>query len=267
MLISIGQFSKICAVSIKTLRYYDKVDILKPEKVDKFTGYRYYSESQLDDMLIINRLKRYGFALIEIKSFLSTRDKRVLFSKLKDQENIIKTDLSHKTMLLKELTGVIRNFERTGEIMHLKNNYEVELTNRNDTAILSSRQNMGVEDFDKYFGILFTKIAKEGINTTGDVIAIYHDNEWNENNSDIEIAISIKDKEKATRILKGGLCATTIHKGAYANLSEAYASVVKWIKENGYQIAESPYEFYRKSYSDNLPVEEWETDIYFPIKK
>ncbi len=65
MLISIGQFSKICSVSIKTLRYYDKVELLKPAKVDKLTGYRYYDESQLNDMLTINRLKRYGFSLMQ----------------------------------------------------------------------------------------------------------------------------------------------------------------------------------------------------------
>lgn len=267
MLISIGQFSKICSVSIKALRYYDKVDLLKPAKVDEQTGYRYYNEDQLNDMLIINRLKRYKFSLIEIKSFLSLKDKRVLFSKLREQAVKIETDIDHKTMLLKELNSVIKNFERTGEIMNLKKNYTVALTNREDIPILSSRQNMSVEDFGKYYGLLFTKISREGITTTGEVLAIYHDKEFDENNSDIEVGIKIKDKEKATRILKGGLCASTVHKGSYANLPEAYASIVKWIEANNYKIAAPPYEIYRKSHVDNIPAEDWETDIYFPIKK
>ena len=38
----IGQFSKINRISVKRLRYYDKVGLLKPKKVDEFNGYRYY---------------------------------------------------------------------------------------------------------------------------------------------------------------------------------------------------------------------------------
>ncbi len=98
MLISIGEFSKICSVSVKTLRHYNKVDLLKPAKVDKWTGYRYYKEEQLNDMLLINRLKRYGFSLMEIKVFLSSGDEGALFSKLKEQAKIIKTEIGHKTM-------------------------------------------------------------------------------------------------------------------------------------------------------------------------
>lgn len=267
MLISIGQFSKICSVSIKTLRYYDKVDLLKPIKVDKFTGYRYYDEAQLKDMLTINRLKRYGFQLIEIKAFLSQTDKRVLFSKLKEQYKIMKTDIGQKTMLLSELNDLIKNFERTGEFMSYENNYNISITRSRELAILSSRQNMSISDFGKYYGELFTKIARGNITTDGAVLAIYHDKEFNENNSDIEVGIAIKDKTKATKILDSCLCATTVHKGAYANLTEAYAAVVKWINENQYKITAPPYEIYVKSHVDNIPVSEWETQIFFPVEK
>lgn len=267
MLISIGQFSKICSVSVKTLRHYDKIGLLKPASVDKFTSYRYYDEGQLDIMLTINRLKRYGFSLAEIKAFINESNKGVLFSKLKDQAEIIQTDIGHRTMLLNELNGIIRNFERTGKIMDYSNNYEITLRTTEPMPILSSRHKMSVEDFGKYYGQLFTKIAREGITTECTVLAVYHDEEFDESSSDIEVAIAVKDKDKATRILEGGLCAVTTHTGSYANLTEAYAAVVKWINENGYVIAAPPYEIYRKSHVDNIPVEEWETDVYFPIKQ
>ena len=66
----IGEFSKICQVSVKTLRHYDRIGLLKPAEVDRFTGYRYYDRSQLERMLVIQRLKRYGFSLDEIQSLL-----------------------------------------------------------------------------------------------------------------------------------------------------------------------------------------------------
>lgn len=85
-MLTVGQFSKICQVSTKTLHHYDKIGLVKPEQTDKFTGYRYYSEEQLPLMLLIQRLKRYGFTLTEIKNFLGCEDKDVLYQKLKDKK-------------------------------------------------------------------------------------------------------------------------------------------------------------------------------------
>jgi hypothetical protein len=265
-MLTIGEFSKTCSVSIKTLRYYDSVDLLKPYYVDKFTGYRYYDETQIDTMLLINRLKRYNFSLIEIKSFLNTNDNEVLLSKLMEQEEKIRTDIAHKQMILNEFQGYIRSFERTGVIMNCYDNYEIIVKECEEMPVLSCRQNMSVEEFGKYYSRLFVEIAKEKLTFTGKALAIYHDEKFDENNSNIEIAVSIKERDKATKIINKSLCVTTIHKGPYSNLTEGYGALVKWIKENGYEIVAPPFEIYVKSHVDGVPVEEWETEIFFPIK-
>jgi len=46
-MLRIGEFSKISRDSVKTLRYYDEIGLLKPAQIDRFTGYRYYTLSQL----------------------------------------------------------------------------------------------------------------------------------------------------------------------------------------------------------------------------
>ena len=45
----IGELSKLCNMSVKALRYYDSEGLLVPDRIDKFTGYRYYSASKLAD--------------------------------------------------------------------------------------------------------------------------------------------------------------------------------------------------------------------------
>ena len=227
MLISIGNFSKICSVSVKTLRYYDKIGLVKPAMVDNITGYRYYDEEQLDRVLTLNRLKRYGFSLAEINEFLSENNKRVLFSKLNERLIALETEIGHMQLLLSELKGFTRAFERTGIFMDYVNNYEVSLTTREPLPVISSRQFMGVEEFGKYYGQLFTRIAREGIETNGTVVAVYYGKEFDEKGSDIEVAIGVKNEKQADRILEGGLCAHTVHYGSYANLTEAYAAVVR----------------------------------------
>src|SRR5579864_327350 len=66
----IGEFSKLVQVSVPTLRYYDQVGLLKPVEIDRFTGYRYYSASQLPRLHRILALKGLGFSLEQIGSVL-----------------------------------------------------------------------------------------------------------------------------------------------------------------------------------------------------
>ena len=55
-MLSIGEFSRICEVTPKTLRYYEEIGLLYPEQICFESGYRYYSIKQLEKMLLINKL-------------------------------------------------------------------------------------------------------------------------------------------------------------------------------------------------------------------
>lgn len=73
----IGDFSNLVNISIRTLRYYDEIGLLKPEFVDKYTNYRYYTEDNVVEAQFITLLKEVGFTLQEIidyKIFLNNYD-------------------------------------------------------------------------------------------------------------------------------------------------------------------------------------------------
>jgi DNA-binding transcriptional MerR regulator len=69
-MLKIGDFSKLSQVSIQTLRHYDDLGLLRPAEVDRFTGYRYYTASQLPRLNRILALKDLGFALDQIALLL-----------------------------------------------------------------------------------------------------------------------------------------------------------------------------------------------------
>lgn len=73
-MLTIGEFSSICQVSTKTLRYYAEIGLILPEEINPENGYRYYSIKQLQTMLFINRLKAYQFSLEEIKAILESEE-------------------------------------------------------------------------------------------------------------------------------------------------------------------------------------------------
>lgn len=83
MLYKIGDFSKLVNISVKTLRYYDDIDLFKPADVDLFTGYRYYKKEQIKDLELINKLKMIGFSLEEIKTNWNDFNDDVLQNKKK----------------------------------------------------------------------------------------------------------------------------------------------------------------------------------------
>ena len=77
MVYKIGDFSNLVNISVRTLRYYDEIGLLKPEIVDKFTSYRYYTEDNVVEAQFITLLKEVGFTLQEIidyKKFLNEFD-------------------------------------------------------------------------------------------------------------------------------------------------------------------------------------------------
>ena len=67
----IGEFANICNTKISVLRHYDKQDLLKPEYIDRFTGYRYYSKEQIAIFFRITALKKAGFSCVDTFDELS----------------------------------------------------------------------------------------------------------------------------------------------------------------------------------------------------
>ena len=67
-LYTIGEVCRICNVNASMLRYYDDIGLVKPQKVDGETGYRYYGNETLLDLPVIYYLKVLGFSLKEIKA-------------------------------------------------------------------------------------------------------------------------------------------------------------------------------------------------------
>lgn len=266
-MLTIGQMSKVCGVSVKTLHHYDKIGLFKPWKTDGATGYRYYEDAQIGMMLLIGRLKRYGFSLSEIHKLLSIQDNQELLRQLYKQKFRMERQMEHISITLREMDRHLEEFERTGDIMSYQKNYEVALKKGEEQVLLTVRARMSVEEFGTYYGTVYERISREHLTANGVTMAIYHDQEFDPACSDIELAVGIEEREKADFIMPERPCVTTIHKGPYSGLPDAYGAVMAWMNAGGFKLDGAPYEIYLKTQSDKLPPEEWETQIYFPVKK
>lgn len=267
-MLTIGQFSKVCCVSVKALRHYHRIGLLPPAQVDPWTGYRYYDESHIPAMLLIQRLKGYGFSLAEIREILRPdQPPQRRMDALRAQRAQLLQRMEQLRLTLAELDQHLLSFERTGDIMDYQNRYHIALEQTRAIPILSLRRKMAISDFDRYYAQLWERAARDKVDLTGVILSIYHDESFDRQCTDIELALGVGDPAQASGTLPGGLTAVTLHTGPYAGLSDAYGAITRWLPQHNLTMAGAPYEIYLKSRQDGLPPESWQTKVCFPVKQ
>lgn len=158
----IGEFSYLFELSIKTLRYYDEIDLFKPSYKDPFTGYRYYSENQKAELENILRLKDYGFTLEEIKQLKKELSEDDIISKIKQLASK-QDELNMKIKKLEDLKNGDEN----------KMKYKVgfasntKLTVIGKSIVVENRDKMNI---DEIFKDIECKVNKLKLNTFTKVI-------------------------------------------------------------------------------------------------
>src|SRR5215813_5164563 len=85
-LMPIGRFSRLTGLSVKALRHYDELGLLRPASVDEQTGYRLYSTAQVEIAETIRRLRRLEVPLDDISTLLATDDPALVRRVLVDHQ-------------------------------------------------------------------------------------------------------------------------------------------------------------------------------------
>lgn len=271
-MIRIGDFSKLSRVSIKTLRFYDEMGLLKPVEVDRFTGYRYYEYDQLPRLNRILALKDLGFSLEEIGQLLDdslTAEQMRGMLKLRQAE--IRQRVAEETERLGRVVTRLRQIEQE-EVM---SKYDVVIKKVEPLRVASIRDIIPAYNqqgglWDELCGYLTT----QRVRPKGPGLTIYYDEEYKEHDVDVEACLPIGDalpephRVKVSTLPAVETMACTIHHGPFVTLSEAYNAILKWIDENGYHITGPCREVYLRGPKDGSQTDpDTVTEIQFPVEK
>lgn len=263
--LTIGEFSRICFVTRKTLRYYDEIGLLRPEHTAD-NGYRYYTAGQLRTMLLIERLKRYGLSLPEIAVALANPDAGRLAVTLLEKRDRMRSDMAQTQRTLAQLEQDVARLKRREDIM--EQNIIIKTATLEPRKLFGIRRTMDIGEFPQRFAELYAAVAARGLHPTGGPEAFYHDEEFDAGHTDIEVAVPVAEDGEGIRVQQGGLHCFATLVGPY--LPEAftavYAALCQWIEENGYRMAGSPFDRYVRG-GDDVAPEDYVTEIYFPIEK
>lgn len=268
-----GQFALIGKVSVKALRLYDEMGLLKPVHIDQNNQYKYYSPKQIDDIIFINELKSFGYSLEEIKETLDRNDKNFLIESLSTKLSIIDNDIMEHHRIK---DAIFQKIETLTDIKSGDNNvlnYGVALTKLDDIIVVSCSDKLNIQDVGRLIGRAYEIISKLSLEAIDSHMIISNnygsesmDDDWN-----IEVCIPVNkqsmNESQSTKLLEGKTYAKTLHTGGFKEIGKAHAAIIDWIAENGYEICGSPIEKYLTANQAVFNPSSFKIEVLYPVQR
>lgn len=272
-MLKIGDFSKLSMVSVRMLRFYDENGLLAPVKVDKFTGYRYYSVKQLGEISRIRLLQKMGVSLNEIKTL-----KDCGFSKKEMLDVLHKAHEAKKQEQL-EISAAILTIEKAIEKLErneFMSNYNVELKTIPARSVVSVRRTLKAYSDE---GILWEELRfnadKYNIKIAEPCypMTMYMDKEYKDENPDVKVGLTVDGDYTDIGILKFStteeqLAACVTFSGFYDQITDIYRVMAEWMESNGYTFSGKPmFLHYIKSPHEVKDNSELVSELCIPVRK
>lgn len=271
-MLKIGDFSKLSRVSIRMLRHYDEIGLLKPSDTDPATGYRYYSEKQLPIVGRITALKDMGFGLSAIGELLPAyEDKDILDRYLAFKEAEL-LELSNQTERRLRLLKTARKRLRK-DVAPMK--YDVTLRTLPERSAATVR--MTIPRYD-CAGMLWSVLCSETahLKLIPDdppcCSVVFHDSEYKEADVDLEAQKTVKGSYPDTehvkfKMLPAVTFASATFQGSYSLLREANTAVAQWVRDNGYTFDGPSFNIYHVRPHETPDPDDFVTEVCYPIRK
>ncbi len=261
-MLKIGDLSKLSQVSVKTLRYYDELGLLKPVEVDRFTGYRYYSADQLPRLNRILALKDLGLSLEQIARLL---DRELSPSELRGMLRRKQVELAQHVQeeqeRLARVEARLRQIEQEGKMptneVVIKRVEQVKVAGVRDIVPTFGEQG-------QLWGELGSYLARQHVNPVGPCLTLYHDTEYRERDVEIEVCEQVsgtppgEGRVKVQTLPAVDKMACILHHGGFEHVGETYDTLIKWIEANGYRVVGPNRELYL------IAVNEGDATVQYP---
>lgn len=273
----IGDFSRLGRITVRALRYYDEIGLLKPVKLDRFTGYRYYSIDQLPRLHRIVLLKSLGLSLDDIRELLDN-DPPVghIRQLLRVKQSEIERRLDEDSGRLRQVEAWLGKINREEK---MPTDIDVQKKEIPELKVISKRE-IGTYEvtIDKLADELMNEINRSEnqgrVVITAPVMMLCHETEYKEEDADIEIVVPItgvvKVEDPAIEVKTLPKCRvlSVVHKGAYNSyydIAYVYAAIYKYAEENNLELISPDRELYLNN-REEVPEDELLTEFQYPFE-
>jgi len=244
---SIGEFSQVTGLSVKTLRFYHEKGILIPSSVDQATGYRSYDAGKIEKARVIMRLRAMEFSIEDIAAVLGEcADEADILNYLERQKNLLQQRIREDRDIVHALDEIISKENAARQLLDA-GNFAVEEKSVEPILVAGLRLKGRYSDCSAGFSQLGKAVGRH---ICGKALCLYYDAEYREEDADFEPCFPIRKEVRAAgvsiRTLPGGRCLTLIHRGPYDQLGRSYAKILKAVGEGKQKISLPTREVYVK---------------------
>jgi DNA-binding transcriptional MerR regulator len=272
----IGDFSRLTQVSIKALRYYDEIGLLKPAHIDRFTHYRYYTADQLLRLNRILALKDMGLSLDQIGGLIQTDLSAArLRDILHEKQAELQRELTEQQARLARVEARLRQIEHEGQAPA----YDVVIKNVPAQRVAMVRAVVAhYAEGGRLFGELFGYFQACGVDlsVTHPWMSLYHDEGYRESDVDVTAAAPVErierplpdhDRVRVIDLPAVETLLSVIHRGPYQDAGPAYTAMLLAIQAHGYTISGPYRELYLHGPDPQIDPAAYVTEIQFPVRQ
>jgi DNA-binding transcriptional MerR regulator/effector-binding domain-containing protein len=246
---SIGEFSKISGLSVRTLRFYHEEGLLVPAAVDRETGYRSYDEANVERARVIVALRELEFSLDDIREiFAGCEEDGDLLAHLEIKRTSLEKRLVQLQQLVPQIDSIISAELSSREAKPMtKEAFDVQEKEIEPLVVAGVRLKGMYSNMGPTFGWLGRHVGRY---IAGKPLCLYYDGEYREGDADFEPCFPLKENSKIEGVpvheLPAVKAVTLVHRGPYEELGRSYARLFKYVKERGYSVALPTREVYLK---------------------
>lgn len=248
-MLKIGDFSRLGQVSVRMLRHYDQMGLIKPAYVDPDSEYRYYSLEQLPRLHRILALKDLGLSLEQIETVLKTDlSPEQLKGMLALKQAELSQQVAETQIRLQRVASRLAQLENEAAVSP----YEVVLRTVPERVMASIRRVVPtLMDMPAYrcgaSDELYAWLDKQRLDPCGPEMVLYHFDEYTEIDVDMEFGIpvqprpglTLRDPIQLTSLPAVEQMACVIHTGSLWDVGLAITALFTWMGRNGYASAGS----------------------------
>lgn len=273
---TIGDFAKYGRVSVRMLRHYDALGLLRPARVDPVSGYRFYEAGQLARLNRVIALKELGFSLEEVGAILNERPGVAeLRGMLRLRQAELEGALAAAAARLAEVETRLRTIESEGTMptdeIVVKNLPPVRLAEMTGVAAGYAPQEIGPV-IGPLYEELCSRVQAAGVVPTGPGLAYYKDAPGAAPGSvlvhaglPVAAAVRAADLGGAVRVVElPGVerAATVVHRGSMDDVLPTVQALARWIDAHGHRSAGFARELSLACPEDR---EQWVTELQEPL--
>ncbi len=271
---TIGDFARHGRVSARMLRHYDAIGLLRPDRTDPFTGYRYYSAAQLARLNRVIALKDLGFTLQQVQQILEEKvGTEELRGMLVLRQAELEEAMAASAARLAQVEARLRSIESEGRMptddVIVKSIPAVRVARLTATATGYGPEHIGPV-LGPLYDELFRRLESAGVTPTGPGVAHYEDAPEGDGAILVHAGVTVSDGPRPgldfeiVDLPAVGRAATIVHRGPMHAVVPTAQTLARWIDEGGHRSTGYAREVTLECPADR---EKWVTELQEPLAR